>query len=64
MSSSKLVCFKLFIPLALSLVIPEVLCLSVWSPSHRQVGERGKEYSTFIYILGHLNAFLWSLRIC
>ena len=42
-----------------------VLCLSMWSPPHEHVGERGKEYSTFIYILflGHLNAFLWSLRI-
>ena len=38
MSPSKLVCLKLFIPMALSLVIPlvipEVLCLSMWSPPH------------------------------
>ena len=48
MSSSKFVCLKLVIPMALSLVIPlvipEVLCLSMWSPWARQVRERGKEH--------------------
>ena len=71
MSRSKLVCLKLFMPLVLSLAIPEVLCLSMWSPPHGLVGstggggERRKEHSTFIYILflGQLNASLWSLPI-
>ena len=64
MSPSKLVCLKLFMPMALSLAIPEVLCLPMWSPPHGLLGstggggcERGKEHSTFIYIifLGQLN---------
>ena len=60
---SKLVCLKLFIPMALSLAIPEVLCLSAWSPPQGLMGltgEIGKEYSTFIYFLflGHLNALV------
>ena len=45
MSPSKSVCLKSFIPMALSLVIPlvipEVLCLSMWSPPHGLVGSRG-----------------------
>ena len=45
MSPSKLVCLKLFIPMAISLVIPlaipEVFCLSMWSPPHGLVGSTG-----------------------
>ena len=39
-----------------------LLLMDWWA---RQVGERGKEHSTFIYILflGHLDAFLWGLHI-
>ena len=42
MSPSKLVCLRLYIPMALSLVIPlvipEVFCLPMWSPPHGLVG--------------------------
>ena len=41
MSSSQLVCLKLFIPMALSWVIPEALCLSLGSPPHGLVGSTG-----------------------
>ena len=67
MSPSKLVCLKLFIPMALSLVIPlgipEVLCLSMWSTPHGLWLNVEKSIQPLFYILflGHLNAFSFIL---
>ena len=44
--SFKVLCLKLFISTALSLVIPlvipEVFCLFMWSPPHGLVGSTGR----------------------
>ena len=42
MSPSKLICLKLFNQMTLSLVIPDVLCLPMWSPPHGLVGSTGE----------------------
>ena len=39
--SIKVGLFKVIFPMALSLVIPEVLCLSLLSPAHGLVGSKG-----------------------
>ena len=41
MSASKLICLKLYVPMGLSLAIPEVFCLSMGSPPHGLEGSTG-----------------------
>ena len=51
MSPSKLVSLKLFIPMALSLAIAEVLCLSMWYLPHGLVGTWKRVFNLYLYLI-------------
>ena len=59
-----LVCLKFYISIAFLLVIPKILCLSMWSPYYGLVGLKGgktlNRVFNLIYVLflEHLNAFV------